>query len=140
MKNGGSLFPGGGFPIEERTKTRGQKTYHIASDAIPQIKFAFDEALALMPCQSSARLYLGTAMGEAAENAFENILAALGPLGRSYLTRMLPRIHQSQVGGDDSGHNETVEALSVGIEDSRATFITFFTFTFNRFTVRFRRR
>jgi len=114
-----------GIPIEECTKAHGQKTYRIANEAIPQINFAFDEALALMLCQSSAIVYQGTAIGEAAENAFEKILAALGPLQRDYLARMLPRIHQSHVGGDYTGHNEIVEALTIGIEESRATFITY---------------
>ena len=65
-----------GLPIEERTSEHGRKTYWLRRDAIPQIKFNYDEAFALMICQHAAEPFVGTSLGEAAANAFEKIRVA----------------------------------------------------------------
>jgi len=114
-----------GLPIEERTSEHGRKTYWLRRDAIPQIKFNYDEAFALMICQHAAEPFVGTSLGEAAANAFEKIRVAFGPVEKRYLDQMLPRVHRSFVGGDYTDHSEVLDAVSIGIEESRATFIVY---------------
>ncbi len=114
-----------GVAIEEQTHAHGRKTYRLSKQAVRQIKFNYDEALSLILCQASASAFDGTPLGEAAGSGFEKIRAALGPLEQDYVERMLPRIHRSRVGSDYSGHGEIVEALTLGIEESRATFVTY---------------
>ncbi len=114
-----------GIPIQDRVSAHGRKTFDIPRDAIPRIKFTYDEALALLLCQAQASVYEGTSLRESSQTAFEKIHVALGPLEKKYLDRMLPRLHRSVVGGDYHSHNDVIEALTLGIEDSRATFITY---------------
>ena len=114
-----------GFPIDESTQSHGQKCYRLSKDALPSIRFTYDEALAMMLSRRAVMTYDGTLIGEAGESAFEKILTVLGPLEQEYLNRMIPRVHQSHVGSDYSDHSEIVEALTIGVEESRATFITY---------------
>lgn len=114
-----------GFSIEPRHTATGRKTYWLAREAIANVKFTYDEAFALMLCRDGGRVFDGTPIGEAAENGFEKIAVALGPLERRYLDRMLPRVRRNTVGGDYSGHGPVVDALTLGVEDSKATFVTY---------------
>jgi len=114
-----------GLPIQDRVTAHGRKTFDISRDAIPQIRFSYDEAFALLLCQAYTSIYDGTSLGESAQAAFEKVLVALGPLEKRYLDRMLPRVHQSIVGGNYRQHNDILEAITLGIEESRATFITY---------------
>lgn len=120
-----SILRRAGIPIDESTQAHGQKRYRMSKDALPSIRFTYDEAFALMVCQRSAATYTGTLIGDAARNAFEKISSILGPIEQSYLDQMLPRIHQSQVGSDYSEQSEIIDALTLGVEESKATFITY---------------
>lgn len=99
-----------GFAIEEHHGPHGHKSYWLSKDAMPQIKFTYDEAFALMLCGEGEAAFDGTPIGAAAENGFEKIRVALGPLEQRYLDRMMPRVHRSAVGGDYSAHAEVVDA------------------------------
>lgn len=114
-----------GFAIEEHACAHGQKKYRLAKETLPAISFVYDEALALMICRAGIRAFDGTTLGEAADQAFEKVMLAMGPVERKYLDRMLPRLHITQVGGDYSQHSEILDAITLGIEESRATFITY---------------
>ncbi|QDV54247.1 helix-turn-helix transcriptional regulator [Rosistilla oblonga] len=114
-----------GVAIQEQIGDNGQKCYWLSKESLPQIKFAYDEALAMMLCRSGIRAFDGTPLGEASETAFEKITQAIGPMERRFLERMLPRIHIAQVGSDYAAHGEILDALTLGIEENRATFITY---------------
>ena len=114
-----------GFAIEPRHTAQGRKTYWLAQEALANVKFTYDEAFALMLCRDGGRVFAGTPIGDAAENGFEKVSVALGPVERSYLDRMMPRVRRHTVGGDYSAHGPVVDALTLGIEDSKATFITY---------------
>ncbi len=114
-----------GVPIEERIGPHGQKTFWLAKEALPQIKFNYDEALALMLCRSSLESLRGTLIGNSIETAFEKIQGAIGPFEVKYLNKMLPRIHTTSTGGQYATQSDVIDALTCGIEDSRATFITY---------------
>ena len=77
-----------GLAVEERTAEHGRKTYFLNPAAIP-LKFTYDEAFALLWCCESAKVLNGTSLGESTEVALEKIRAALGPVEKRYLERMI---------------------------------------------------
>lgn len=113
-----------GIPIEDRTSEHGRKTYYLEPSSVA-LKFNYDEATALLWGCDSLRALDGTSWGKSIEEAEEKIRAALGPRDRRYVDRMQPRMHRTQAGGDYRDRDEVIEALTLGIEDCRATFVTY---------------
>ncbi|MBB3208221.1 putative DNA-binding transcriptional regulator YafY [Rhodopirellula rubra] len=114
-----------GIPITDQVHAHGRKTYSIAVDALQRVNFCYDEAFAIMLCRGTATAFEGTSLGQAADAAFEKIEASLGTVAADYLATMLPKVHQRSVGGDYTQHGEIVDALMIGMESRKATFISY---------------
>jgi predicted DNA-binding transcriptional regulator YafY len=113
-----------GFPIEDRTSDHGRKSYFLPADAVT-FKLTYDEVFAvLLACEGRGHLN-GTTWGQATELAIEKIRASCGPIEKRYVDRMADRVHRTQASGDYRNHRDIVDALTIGVEDSRATFITY---------------
>jgi len=92
----------------------------------PGLSFAFDEALALHLGRRFLEPLAGTLFWEAAQRAFRKIRATLGPRALKYIERFGGMFHQTMSGaGDYSKKAEIIDQLMLGIEDSRAVFITY---------------
>jgi predicted DNA-binding transcriptional regulator YafY len=113
-----------GIPIEDRIGPNGAKTLYLDPTAIP-LRFKYDEATALLWCCESLRSLQGTTWGASIQEAVEKIRAALLPLDRRYVDQMQPRMHRTWASGDYSARGDVVDALTLGIEDCRATFVTY---------------
>jgi len=113
-----------GIPIEDRNGQHGTKTYYLDSGAVP-LKFKYDEATALLWCCESLRSLDGTTWGDSIDEAVDKIRTALLPRDRRYVDHMQPRMHRTQAGGDYGDQSEIIDALTLGIEDCRATFVTY---------------
>jgi len=113
-----------GIPIEDRIGQHGAKTFYLDAAAIP-LRFKYDEATALLWCCESLRSLDGTTWGASIQEAVEKIRAALLPRDRRYVDQMQPRMHRTWASGDYSDHSDVVDALTLGIEDCRATFVTY---------------
>ena len=116
-----------GFPVEEISQDHGRKAWRIApAKNQPGLSFAFDEALALYLGRRFLEPLAGTPFWTAAQQAFRKIRAVLGDGALRYLEDFSQRFHQTAVGaGDYSKKADVIDALMVGIEDSKAVFITY---------------
>ena len=113
-----------GIPIEDRNGQHGAKTYYLDSTAIP-LRFKYDEATALLWCCESLRSLDGTSWGASIQEAVEKIRTAIGPRDRRYVEQMESRMHRTRTAGDYRDRSDVVDALTLGIEDCRATFVTY---------------
>jgi predicted DNA-binding transcriptional regulator YafY len=114
-----------GFSIIERGASHERKTLSLDNRASVPFKLTYDEAFALVLHRLGNRSIDGTFFGQSARKAYEKIENSLGPIERDYIRRMLPRVRRNAVGGDYSKHSEVVEALTLGIEDSRCIEIVY---------------
>ena len=116
-----------GFPVEEMPQDHGRKAWRISpAKNQPGLNFAFDEALALYLGRRFLEPLAGTPFWNAAQQAFRKIRAVLGDGAIRYLEAFSEKFHQTTVGaGDYSQKAEVIDALMVGIEDSKAVFITY---------------
>ena len=80
------VFRSVGFPLDETVGEFGRKTWTIkAARDHPPLAFTYDEAIALYLGRRMLEPLVGTPFGEAAEDAFRKIRAALGPGALDYL-------------------------------------------------------
>lgn len=121
------VFKEVGFPIEETAGDHGRKTWRMqAAPNQPSMSFTFDEALALYLGRRFLEPLAGTLFWESAQRAFRKIRASLNKSALDYLERMASRVHHTNVGASDySKKAELIDRLTIGIEDSRAVFITY---------------
>lgn len=113
-----------GIPIEDRNGQHNAKNYYLDATAIP-LRFKYDEATALLWCCESLRSLDGTSWGASIQEAVEKIRTAIGPRDRRYVEHMESRMHRTQTVGDYRDRSDVVDALTLGIEDCRATFVTY---------------
>jgi proteasome accessory factor B len=113
--------------VEEMPQDHGRKAWRISpAKNQPGLNFAFDEALALYLGRRFLEPLAGTPFWNAAQQAFRKIRAVLGDGAIRYLEAFSEKFHQTTVGaGDYSQKAEVIDALMVGIEDSKAVFITY---------------
>lgn len=116
-----------GFPIAETVGQSGRKSYRIDPEKNqPGMSFAFDEAIALYLGQQFMEPLAGTIFWDAAQKAFKKIRSTLGKEALKYVERFEPIFHQTMAGTSDySRKAELIDTLMQGIEDRRATFITY---------------
>lgn len=114
-----------GFPVEEKAHEFGRKTYALTTPSVPQLQFAYDEALALYLCRRSAVGFEGTFVAEAVATAFKKIETSLGRRAARYVETMLSRVVQTQLGTDYSDQAELLDRLFIAIEEDRAVFLTY---------------
>ena len=114
-------------PIEERTGERGKKTWKLGESwNRPPLEFTFDEAAALFLGRQLMESMAGTPFWEAASGAWRKIRSSLGDHAASYLDTFSRMLHCTEaVHRDYSSKAEILEALTVGIEDYKATHITY---------------
>lgn len=120
-----ALLKSVGFPLEERAGEFGRKTYGVEVSGVPQLEFAYDEALALYLCRRGAVGFEGTFVAEAVGAAFKKIEISLGRRAARYVETMLNRIVHTQLGTDYSGQAELLDRLFIAIEEDRAVFLTY---------------
>jgi hypothetical protein len=118
---------GVGFPLAETTIDHGRKLWRLENGAaVPGLSFAVDEALALYLGRRLLEPLAGTFFWQAAQNAFRKIRLSLGKPALDYLDRMAGRLHDTAVGASDySARAELVDNLVRGIEDRRATLLSY---------------
>ncbi|MDY0168740.1 MAG: WYL domain-containing protein [Thermoguttaceae bacterium] len=116
-----------GFPLTETLEGHGRKKYSLdhRKDQ-PGLSFAFDEAIALYMGRQLLEPLAGTPFWNAAQRAFKKIRASLSTEALRYIGRFAGMFHQTTVGASDYTRKaELIDELMVGIEDRRATFITY---------------
>ena len=114
-----------GFVIKEDGDPNEPKKLSLTRDAIAKVHLNFDEAFSLMLYREGKHAFDGTLIGKAAEVAFAKVGNALGRFEKDYVRRMVSRVRCNTVGGDYSQHSETIEALMIAIEDTRAILLTY---------------
>lgn len=120
-------FQTAGFPLIETVGQFGRKSYRIAPDKNqPDMAFAYDEAIALYLGRRFLEPLAGTIFWESAQRAFKKIRGTLGKEALKYVDQFSSVFHQTTVGASDySQKAELIDTLMQGIEDRRATFITY---------------
>jgi predicted DNA-binding transcriptional regulator YafY len=120
-------FQTAGFPLTETVGQFGRKSYRIDPQKNqPGMSFAFDEALALYLGRRFLEPLAGTVFWEAAQRAFRKIRSTLGKEALKYVDQFAAVFHQTAVGASDySQKADLIDTLMQGIEDRRATFITY---------------
>jgi proteasome accessory factor B len=87
---------------------------------LPELTFAFDEALALYLGRRFFEPLAGTYLWDAAQSAFRKVQACLGRQALAYLDKMCDRLHQTAGGASDyAGKGELVDALLQAIEERK---------------------
>lgn len=121
------MLAGAGFPLESETGEFGRKHWRMASSWQPgDIRFTFEEALALYLGRRQLEPLAGTLIWEAAQRAFQKIQATLNDSAVRYIDKIGESFYQTAIGTSDyARHAEIIDQLLVGIEDRRATFITY---------------
>jgi predicted DNA-binding transcriptional regulator YafY len=114
-----------GFPIIERVGDYGRKSFALEATALPLLTFTYDEALALYLCRSTATQFAGTFIAESVQKAFRKIRATLSRNTREYLERMLSRVARTGLGGNYTAKAELLDQILIGLEDSKAVFVTY---------------
>jgi predicted DNA-binding transcriptional regulator YafY len=114
-----------GFAIVEHGPPHAAKTLSLDKHSLSQLKLTYDEVFSLLLYRLGNSPFEGTLFGHAAASAFAKVEGAMGPVEKDYVGRMMPRVRRNSVGGDYSEHADAVEALTVGIEDSKAVEITY---------------
>lgn len=120
-------FQQAGFPLEEIAQDHGRKAWRISpAKNQPGLSFAYDEALALYLGRRFLEPLAGTPFWNAAQQAFRKIRAVLGDGAIKYVESFGHYFHQTMVGASDYSHKaDVIDALMVGIEDSKAVFVTY---------------
>ncbi|GAA4444540.1 WYL domain-containing transcriptional regulator [Novipirellula rosea] len=114
-----------GITIEEHLGHNGRKTYSLSRDSIEQVRFTYDEAFSLMLCRPGTGEFDGTLIGDASKSAFEKIRLALGANQDDYFQRISPWLHRSPGYGDYAEQRDVIDAITLGVEDCKATFIAY---------------
>lgn len=114
-----------GFAILEHGVAHAPKTLSIDKQSLSQLRLTYDEAFALMLYRLGNSSFDGTLFGQAAVSAFSKVEGTMGPVEKDYVRRMMPRVRRISVGSDYSNRADTVEALTIGIEDAKAIEITY---------------
>jgi predicted DNA-binding transcriptional regulator YafY len=116
-----------GVPVEERAGERGKKTWKLGESwSRPPVQFDFEEAAALYLGRQLLESMAGTPFWEAASRAWRKIRSTLGDQAASYLDTFARLLHCTEAGHRDySGKAEILEALTIAIEDYKATHITY---------------
>ena len=116
-----------GFPVEETAGDYGRKSYRLRGGRnVPDLTFAFDEALALYLGRRFLQPLAGTVLGNAAASAFRKIQASVGTRVLKYLDKMSRVFHETNFGTSDyAPHGAVLDNLLVGIEDRRVVWITY---------------
>src|SRR5262249_53631535 len=112
---------------EERVEARGRKTWRPAGDwSAPPLEFTFEEAAALYIGRQFLEPLAGTPFWSAAHRAWGKIRASLGKTALEYVDRFAGLFHCTSFGqGDYANKAEILEALTIAIEDHKATHITY---------------
>lgn len=114
-----------GFPIVETSGDYGRKTFAVDAADPPRVDLCYDEALALFFCRRAVLPLAGTFFWRSADAAFRKIRVSLGPRVVAYVDRMLGRVFQTRGVGGYADKAELIDQLLIGIEECRATFITY---------------
>jgi len=120
-----ALLQRAGFPIEEAVGEFNRKTYTLQNGGLPQLNFRYDEALALYLCRQAATTLTGTLVGQSLQHAFQKIRTAFGTRAIMYADKMLGRMIRTSIGGNYAEKAELIDQLMIGIEDSKAVFLTY---------------
>jgi len=116
-----------GFPINEQVGPFGRKSWQLdAAWPKRELRFTFDEALALYISRRMLEPLTGTLLWDAARRALKKIRATLGDSALRYVDKMGAAFHATNTGASDySLKSRIIDQLLIGIEDRRATFITY---------------
>lgn len=121
------LFQRAGFLLSETVGDHGRKQWRIdAGRHQPGLSFAMDEAIALYLARHLMEPLAGTMFWDAAQRAFRKVRTTLGPEALRFIDQFRAMFHQTMVGASDyAKKSELIDQLMIGIEDSRAVFITY---------------
>ncbi|MFO7907215.1 MAG: helix-turn-helix transcriptional regulator [Planctomycetota bacterium] len=120
-------FQQSGFPLAEIVEEHGRKKWRVEPGKNqPGLTFTFDEAIALYLGRHLLEPLAGTPFWEAAQRAFKKIRSVLGTPALKYIETFSSVFHQTVVGASDySKKADIIDQLMIGIEDSKAVFITY---------------
>lgn len=120
-------FLAAGFPVVETLAQFGRKQWHLDTDRVPPgMAFTFDEALAFYLGRHLLEPLAGTPIWDAAQRGLKKVRASLSESALSYIEKFADIFRQTSFGRHDySKKAEVIDRLMVGIEDRRATFITY---------------
>lgn len=116
-----------GFPLEESESEHGRKHWHVQNGhPVPELGFTVTEVLSLYLGRRLLEPLAGTYFWDGAQSAFRKIQATFGEQALRYLEKIAASLHHTAIGvGDYSRKAEVVDALMIGIEDRKVTFITY---------------
>ncbi len=116
-----------GFPVAETAGDHGRKTWTVVSSADgPQLRFTFDEAVALYLGRRFLEPLAGTLFWDAARRAYAKIGAWLTPGALRAVEKLLPSFVRTAVGASDySKKSALLDDLSRAIEDHRITHVVY---------------
>jgi len=116
-----------GFPLQETVCQFGRKRWSLPRpQVVPELSFAYDEALALCLARRLLDPLAGTPFWEAGCRAFRKIRATLGQGAAEYIDRFSELFHQTMTGVSDySQKGELVDRLLQGMEECRTVRITY---------------
>lgn len=116
-----------GFPLAESVQEHGKKTWRVKEDwASTAVPFALDEALALQLARRALDAYAGAPFWQAAQSAFRKLRATMSPTAQNYINKWASLFVRTPLGAVDySQSSDILDQLWIGIEDQKATFITY---------------
>lgn len=114
-----------GIVIHETAETNNRKIYSIDKSTLPQVKFTYDEALALFLGVSSLSAFHATSLEQASRLALGKLRNFLGEAEAKYLDKLLPRIHSPKNFSIPGLDRSVVDELVVAVDDERAISIEY---------------
>jgi predicted DNA-binding transcriptional regulator YafY len=121
------LFAKLSFPLEKTVGDRGRQTWKLAAGwGPPQLKFSFDEGVALFLCRRFLDPLAGTLLWQAAHSALGKIRSTLNKRAIDYLDQFPQLFHCTTSGFSDyTNKAEIIDSLAFAAEEHKAVHITY---------------
>lgn len=115
-----------GFPLQERIAEFGKKLWCMPDERLASLTFTLDEALAFYLGRRHLDPLAGTALGDAAQQAFAKIRSCFPSSALRYLDRLADGIQLRMPGASDyTGQAQVLDELFHAIADRCQTVMTY---------------
>lgn len=115
-----------GFPLQQATAPHGKRLWKLLpGNQVPELRFPYDQALALYLGRRFFDPWMNTSLGQAAQAAFRTIRATLSDSARRYLERLGDAIHRTHRIPTGPARPELVDDLLLSIAERRIVMISY---------------